>query len=138
MKHSQDERGDDRTSVRVDKWLWAARFFKTRSLAAEAVSGGKVHLNGQRIKPAKEVNPGDELHITRGNEELTVIVRALSHQRGPAKTATALYEETEASRAAREARCEMRRFTAEGMQAPAARPSKKDRRKIIRFIRGQG
>lgn len=136
MKQSQDERDDGRTSVRVDKWLWAARFFKTRSLAAEAVAGGKVHLNGQRIKPAKDINPGDELRITRGNEELTVIVRALSGQRGPAKTAVTLYEETEASRAARDAAREMRRLTAQGVQAPAGRPSKKDRRKIIRFIRG--
>lgn len=137
MKYSQDERDEDRTSVRVDKWLWAARFYKTRSLAAEAVAGGKVHWNGQRIKPAKDVHLGDELRITRGNEELTVIVRALSQQRGPAKIAATLYEETAASRAAREANREMRRFTAEGMQAPAGRPSKKDRRKIIRFIRGE-
>lgn len=137
MKHREDQESEDHSSVRVDKWLWAARFFKTRSLAAEAVSGGKVHLNGQRIKPAKDINPGDELRITRGNEELTVVVRALSHQRGPAKIAATLYEETEASRAAREANREMRRFTAQGMQAPAGRPSKKDRRKIIRFIRNQ-
>lgn len=137
MQHPSDERDEDRTSVRVDKWLWAARLYKTRSLAAEAVAGGKVHCNGQRVKPAKEVHPGDELRITRGNEELTLVVRALSHRRGPAKIAVTLYEETEASRTAREANREMRRFTAEGMQAPAGRPSKKDRRKIIRFIRGE-
>lgn len=137
MNHAADERDEARIALRIDKWLWAARLFKTRSLAAEAVAGGKVHVNGQRVKPAKDVNPGDELRITRGNEELTVIVRMLSHQRGPAKIAATLYEETEASIAAREANREMRRLTAEGMQAPAGRPSKKDRRKIIRFIRGE-
>lgn len=138
MKHTADERDGEGAALRIDKWLWAARFFKTRSLAAEAVAGGKVHVNGQRVKPARDVKPGDELRITRGNDDLTVIVRALSHQRGPAKIAATLYEETEASIAAREANREMRRYTAEGMQAPAARPSKKDRRKIIRFIRGDG
>ena len=121
--------------LRVDKWLWAARFFKTRSLAADAVEGGKVHLNGARIKPAHAVRAGDELTIRRGPYETVVVVRALSERRGPAEQAQTLYEETEASRAAREtlaARLRLERgpaFESEG------RPSKKERRDIQNFKR---
>ncbi|MGB8437426.1 MAG: RNA-binding S4 domain-containing protein, partial [Burkholderiales bacterium] len=87
---------DDR--LRIDKWLWAARFFKTRSLAAQAVEGGRIQLNGQRVKPAREVKPGDELVIHIGALEWVIEVRTLSSRRGPAPEAQALYAESEASR----------------------------------------
>src|SRR5574340_295217 len=89
--------------VRLDKWLWAARFFKTRSLASQAVDGGKVHCNGERVKPARAVRAGDELRIRQGPYEITVLVRALSERRGPASEAALLYEETPESVAARAA-----------------------------------
>jgi ribosome-associated heat shock protein Hsp15 len=92
---------DDSNSVRVDKWLWAARFFKTRSLATEAVAGGKVEVNGERAKPAKSVKPGDEIRLRLPPYEHILIVRALAERRGPASVAQGLYEETEASAAER-------------------------------------
>src|SRR5215831_10395128 len=94
--------GGDMESVRIDKWLWAARFFKTRSLATEAVTGGKVEVNGERAKPAKSVKPGDEVRLRVGPYEHILIVRDLGERRGPASVAATLYEETEASRAERE------------------------------------
>ena len=122
-------------SVRIDKWLWAARFFKTRSLATEAVDGGKVELNGERAKPAKAVKPGDEIRLRVGPYEHILIVRALGERRGPASVAQGLYEETPASREARE------KLSAQLKMAPAAfvyeekgRPTKKDRRDLARFI----
>jgi len=127
----------DQTSdrVRVDKWLWAARFYKTRSLATEAVAGGKVEVNGERAKPAKTVKPGDEIRLRLGPYEHILIVRGLSERRGPASFAQGLYEETEASRAARQ------RLAAQLAAAPATfvyeekgRPTKKDRRDLSRFI----
>ncbi|MDH5298041.1 MAG: S4 domain-containing protein [Desulfobulbaceae bacterium] len=121
-------------NVRIDKWLWAARFFKTRSLASEAVSGGKVHVNGSRVKPAKTVAVGDSLRIQRGEVEMVVSVLALSERRGPATEAQELYEETEASRLAREANREQRRLLAAERAAPAGRPNKRDRRLIRSFI----
>jgi ribosome-associated heat shock protein Hsp15 len=126
----------DTVKIRLDKWLWAARFFKTRALASEAVQGGKVHLNGNRVKPARAVHPGDELHIRRGEEEFTVRVRALSDKRGPAKQAVLLYEETEASRLAREHAAQQRRLLAAANPQPHHRPDKKSRRQIVRFKRG--
>jgi len=92
--------GPDR--VRVDKWLWAARFYKTRSLATEAVAGGKVEVNGERAKPAKTVKPGDEIRLRLAPYEHILIVRGLAERRGPAAVAQQLYEETEASREARQ------------------------------------
>ena len=122
-------------SVRLDKWLWAARFFKTRSLATEAVAGGKVDVNGERAKPAKSVKPGDEIRLKLGPYEHILIVRALGDRRGPASMAQGLYEETDASRAERE------RLTAQLKMAPAmfvyeekGRPTKKDRRDLSDFI----
>ena len=116
-------------SVRIDKWLWAARFYKTRSMAAEAVTGGKVELNGERAKPAKGVKPGDTLRIRSGVFEQVVTVRGLSERRGPAAVAHALYEETAESAAARAKMAERMRYEAPlGMHA--GRPSKKDRREI--------
>jgi ribosome-associated heat shock protein Hsp15 len=120
--------------VRIDKWLWAARFYKTRTLATEAVQGGKVELNGERAKPAKTVRPGDEVRVRTGPYEHVVIVRALGVRRGSARDAQGLYDETDESRAARERLAEQLRM------APAAfvweekgRPTKKDRRQITRF-----
>ncbi len=127
--------GGETLSLRVDKWLWAARFFKTRSLAAEAVTGGKVHVNGVRVKPARPVRPGDVLRITRNGEEYEVTVTALSARRGPAKEAALLYVESEQSRRRREALREERRILYQNSVPPHTRPSKRDRRQIIRFRR---
>lgn len=124
--------------IRIDKWLWASRFFKTRSSAAQAVAGGKVHINGSRTKPAKPVKTGDALRIQRGNVEFTVIVRGLADKRGPAKVAQTLYEETEESRLARERRREEKVLLAVEQTVPKKRPSKKDRRLIRSFIRKDG
>ena len=130
----QNEMAEDK--VRIDKWLWAARFFKTRSMAAQAVSGGKVHVNGARIKPARIVQPGDELRIRRGELEFIVIVQAVSGRRGPAREAQLLYEETEASIRQRENAHEQKRLeAAERMYGPMKRPDKRERRKIRRFTR---
>lgn len=130
--NTEDTAGAGR--VRIDKWLWAARFYKTRSLAADAIGGGKVELNGERVKPAKLIQAGDELRIRLGPYEHIVVVRALSERRGPATVAATLYEETEASVAARAKHAEQLRM------APAAfvyeekgRPTKRDRREIERF-----
>ena len=119
--------------VRLDKWLWAARFFKTRALAAEAVEGGKVQVNGDRPKRARPVQPGDELRIRLGPYEHIVMVRALSDRRGPATAAAALYEETEASRAAREERSVQLKSLHSLFGPEKGRPTKKDRREIERL-----
>jgi ribosome-associated heat shock protein Hsp15 len=123
----------DTESVRLDKWLWAARFFKTRSLACEAINGGKVHVNGERVKPSRKVNPGDQMVIRQGTVEKTVIVAGLSDKRGPAKQAALLYTETEESIARRETEAEQRRLLAASMPQQERRPSKKQRRQIHRF-----
>ena len=122
--------------VRLDKWLWAARFFKHRKLATEAIQGGKVHLNGQRVKPSKAVHEEDRLEITRGTEEMTVIVRALSVQRGPARVAQLLYEETPESQSRRNESRQMRRLLASD-PASGRRPDKRDRRRLRAFT-GKG
>jgi ribosome-associated heat shock protein Hsp15 len=119
-------------TVRIDKWLWAARFFKTRSMAADAVSGGKVELNGDRVKPAKGVKVGDELKIRLGIYEHVIAVRALSERRGPAAVAQTLYEETPESAAARAKLAERMRYEMP-QQVETGRPSKKDRRDLRRF-----
>ena len=119
--------------VRLDKWLWAARFFKTRALANEAVTGGKVHVGGQRCKPSHTVHVGEVVHIQRGPEEYRVTVTALSDRRGPASVAALLYEETAESRQQREALREQRRLERSAMPQPAGRPTKQDRRRIVRF-----
>ena len=124
--------------VRLDKWLWAARFFKTRSMAAKAVSGGHVHVNGIRVKPSKIVVPGEELRIRRGKVEFVVVVQAVLHQRRPAVEARTLYEETEESRLAREKQREQRRLLAADHIAPRVRPGKRDRRLIRSFKREKG
>ena len=118
--------------VRLDKWLWAARFYKHRKLATEAIQGGRVHLNGQRIKPARTVQQGDEVEVSRGTEVMTVKVLALSDRRGSAPVASQLYEETVESMASREQARQERRFQPDVL-APDHRPSKRDRRKLREF-----
>ena len=124
----------DNEKVRLDKWLWAARFFKTRTLAMDAISGGKVHINGNRVKPAHGVAVGDQLHIRKNAYEFVVMVKGLSSKRGPAKVASLLYEETEESKTTRNQLTELHRLSA--LAAPHAdkRPNKKQRRQIHRFI----
>ena len=127
----------DEHAVRLDKWLWAARFFKTRSLATEAVNGGKVHCNGQRVKPSRVVQVGDELRIQRGVVEMTVIVQGINSLRRPATEAIALYRETEDSVTAREQQRQERQLlrSVHDNARPAGRPSKRDRRLIRNFVR---
>jgi len=124
---------DAQASVRLDKWLWAARFYKTRAQAVEAINGGHVHLNGVRVKPARSVQCGDELVVRKSGMEFVVTVRALSEQRGPAPVAQQLYLESEDSRARRESLAEERRLAAAAGVLPARRPDKRGRRQIIRF-----
>jgi ribosome-associated heat shock protein Hsp15 len=119
--------------LRVDKWLWAARFFKTRSVAAQAIEGGKVKLNGQRVKPAKEVHAGDMLAIQAGDYEWVVTVRALSARRGPAEEARKLYEESAASQARRQAQIAARSMQNEPAAQRHGRPTKRDRRRLRDF-----
>ena len=118
-------------SMRIDKWLWAARFYKTRALAVDEIGKGRVQIGEQAVKPAREVRPGDHITLRQGPVTRTVIVRALSQQRGSAPVAQQLYEETEASRLAREAAAEQRRLVAEpALSIEQGRPTKRDRRKI--------
>jgi len=122
----------DDGKVRLDKWLWAARFFKTRALAKAAIEGGKVHCKGERCKPSKEPKVGDELVIRAGLDERTVVIRALSAVRRGAPEAQQLYEETAESLARRENAAAMRKAGALGMETDG-RPSKKQRRALQRF-----
>ena len=122
--------------MRIDKWLWAARFFKTRSLAAQAVEGGKVKLNDARVKPAKELKPGDVLRIHIGEIEWTLSVRALAAQRRGAPEAQALYEESDESRLRREEHAASRKQFLDPFREEGGRPTKKDRRMIRRFTEG--
>ncbi len=121
--------------IRIDKWLWAARFFKTRSLASRAVSGGKVHINGSRIKSSREVKVGDSLNIIKGDLEFTVIVLGVSKYRRPAIEARELYEETSESVETRTEKSALRKMFYAGQKNPGKRPGKKDRRKIREFTR---
>ncbi len=123
------------TGLRIDKWLWAARFFKTRSLATEAVSGGKVHVNGQRVKPSRSIHAGDQVEVQRAQESMVVIVQGIHDKRGPAKEACQLYTETEDSRSHREEQALQRKLNAQMYPRQERRPGKRDRRHIIRFTR---
>ncbi len=124
-------------SIRIDKWLWAARFFKTRSMAAKACELGRVLLAGQRAKPAREVHVGNMLRVTNDGGEFEVEVLGVSELRGPAAEAQKLYRETGASKEARLKAAAERKAMAQFEQLPAGRPSKRDRRRIIQF-RGRG
>jgi ribosome-associated heat shock protein Hsp15 len=122
---------DERT--RVDKWLWAARFYKTRSLAAEAIEGGKVQVNGDRVKRSKPLQINDEIRIRQGPYEYRLVVRALSDRRGPASQAATLYEEADDSRAARETLALQLKSLHSAFVPERGRPTKKDRREINRL-----
>ena len=123
--------------LRVDKWLWAARRMKTRSLAADAVKGGRVQVNGQRAKPSKEVGAGDRLEIAIGQTRRTIIVRGVAPRRGPAKEAELLYEETAESRAAREAAAAAYRLAGSPGSDAVGRPTKRDRRRLDAYRDGR-
>lgn len=125
-------------NVRLDKWLWAARFFKTRQLAKKAIEGGKVHYDGARTKTSKSVELGALIRVPQGWDNLEVEVTALSAQRRGAPEARLLYRETSESMARREREAEARRLTNQAMQHPLKRPDKKQRREITRFQRRQG
>lgn len=120
-------------TMRLDKWLWVARFFKTRSLATQAIENGRVKLNGARVKPAREVRPADRLELHIGDLDWHVTVRALAMQRGPAPVAQALYEEDPQSVARRQAQAAERKLAASPAAAIKGRPTKRDRRQIHRF-----
>ena len=121
-------------SVRLDRWLWAARFFKTRALASAAIAGGKVHVNGTRAKPAKQLRVGDSLRLRIGPYEWLVMVRALSERRGPPKDAQLLYEESSEGLAARERLAEAHKIAPAPAYRGKGRPTKKDRRKLEEFL----
>jgi ribosome-associated heat shock protein Hsp15 len=127
----------DDEAVRLDKWLWAARFYKTRALAREMIDGGKVHYNGQRGKPSKIVELNAELKLRQGNEERTVIVLAVTNQRRGADEAQQMYQETEASIVNREKVALARKMNALTMPHPDRRPDKKERRDLIKFKFGE-
>jgi len=116
--------------LRIDKWLWAARFFKTRAIAADAVNGGKVHINGQRVKSSRFVQVGDRLEITRGQIHSVIDVIALSDKRGPAKVAQTLYQETPESIEARELKSQQRKLLNASMPKSQGKPDKHQRREI--------
>ncbi|MDH5178411.1 MAG: RNA-binding S4 domain-containing protein [Gammaproteobacteria bacterium] len=120
--------------LRIDKWLWAARFYKTRSLASEAVNGGHVHVEGNRVKPSREVKVGDVLEIRKSPYVFKITILELSARRGSATVAQQLYAEDAEARATREALVEQRRILAASAPRTEGRPDKRDRRRIIRFI----
>jgi ribosome-associated heat shock protein Hsp15 len=134
MRHDDEDTDDGR--VRLDKWLWAARFFKTRSLASEAIAGGKVQVNGDRAKRARPLQVGDEVRVRQGPYEFLVVVRALSARRGPASAAAELYEERPESVAAREAMAIQLKTLHAAFVPEKGRPTKRDRRAIER-VRGR-
>jgi ribosome-associated heat shock protein Hsp15 len=129
------EMEENNESIRIDKWLWAARFFKTRSLAADAVTGGKIDVNGARAKPSRIMRLGDKLNIRRGPYESTVVVKGLAKLRGPASEAQLLYEETEESIRRRELTSAQLKLERPPEFHNPGRPSKKDRRAVLRFTK---
>lgn len=135
MKNQTNQEPQTLNKVRADKWLWAARFFRTRTLAKEAIEGGKVHMNGQKIKTSKELQVGDTLTIRQGHasiqEQKTIIIKALSDNRGSATIAQTLYDETEESIATREFFAEQRKL--QNLARPSTKPDKKQRRDIEKF-----
>ena len=133
MKTAQD----NHAGIRADKWLWAARFFKTRSLAMQAINGGRVHLDGQRFKPARKLGVGDQLTITKGCYTFCITIEGCSLQRGPAEAARKLYSETPESQQARKALQQTRKLQGDSSIKPSRRPDKRARRKIHQFKTGQ-
>jgi ribosome-associated heat shock protein Hsp15 len=127
------EQAEGPRAVRVDKWLWAARFFKSRSIAVTAIEGGKVTVNGERVKPSRDIKAGDSVRVRLGPYEHVVIVRALSDRRGPAAQAALLFEETPESHAAREKLHWQLKHAAPVIIAGDGRPTKKDRRDLNRL-----
>ena len=123
--------------VRIDKWLWAARFFKTRGAAATAVLGGRVHVNAERVKPSKLIRPGDTVEVTKGTERWTLRVAQLAQRRGPAAVAQTLYTESQESRAAREQQALQRRLARTPGDDLGARPTKQARRRLDALRRGR-
>ena len=123
-------------AVRLDKWLWVARIYKTRALAREMIEGGKVHYNGQRSKPGKVVELNATLMLRQGNDERTIVVKGITEQRRPASEAVALYEETAESIEKREKMALARKMNALTMPHPDRRPDKKERRDLMRFKHG--
>ena len=120
-------------SVRLDKWLWAARFFKTRKMATEAINGGKVHLNSARVKPSRAVKVGDKLDITRENYRYHVSVQGLNDKRRPAKEAQLLYEESAESISSREQEQELRKMNSASVHQSDKKPNKKERRQMDKW-----
>ncbi len=127
----------DENQQRLDKWLWAARFFKTRPLAASAINGGKVHLNGDRVKPSRNVKAGDQLQITRGQFEFKITIVGLNKNRRPAVEAQALYIEDEKSAQKRKELAQSLKILNANMPHSEKRPSKKQRRQIVKFKRAE-
>jgi ribosome-associated heat shock protein Hsp15 len=125
------------TGVRIDKWLWAARFFKTRALAAKSCGLGRIQIGGQPVKPAREVKVGDKLHVTNDAGDFDIEVLQLSEMRGPAPIAQTLYRESDESKVLRQKVAEERKANRDFAPAPAGRPSKRDRRRIIQFRGGR-
>ncbi len=134
MANTNGKLDEQLDKLRLDKWLWAARFFKTRRLAAEATAGGKVHVNGERTKASREVKCGDSLQITRGISIYHVVVLGLNKYRRPASEAVLLYQETAESIQQRETEQEARRLLNRGREA-SKKPDKRERRKIRQFVR---
>jgi ribosome-associated heat shock protein Hsp15 len=122
---------------RIDRWLWCARFYKSRSLASRAVAGGKVHVNGERVKPARAISLGDQVSITRGPHRLELIVRGLPERRGPAAESQRCYEETPSSIAQRVKLCEQHALAAAFAPRPESRPHKRARRLLLKLRRQQ-
>ena len=118
------------TKIRIDKWLWAARFFKTRALASKAVDGGHVHVNGQRVKSSRPIQVGDELAVKRSQIQFVVVIKELSEKRGPAKQAQLLYEETEESIQQRELQSQQRKLLNASMPRSQGKPNKHQRRQL--------
>jgi len=136
-KSTPDSKANGGKKIRIDKWLWAARFYKTRSLASEAIKGGKVSVNSHRAKPSREVELGDSLVLRQGFDEKTVIVQALSDKRGPATVAQQLYQETADSIQKREKEKELRKLAAVQRPHGEGRPTKRSRRQIHRFTHSE-